>query len=87
LTFLVEKNYAHPTYRTQPLESTYLILCRASLHYAIKGPENPSTETILQLFDHVTEGTVADASQLVAHMSQLLAVCHTNVALPSDHRG
>src|ERR1043165_3894068 len=24
LTFLVEKNYAHPTYRTQPLESTYL---------------------------------------------------------------
>src|ERR1700680_2373601 len=35
-----------------------------SLHYAIKGPQLPSTETILQTFDHVTKGTVANRSLL-----------------------
>ena len=77
---------ARPT-EPNPWSLLTLILYRASLHYAIKGPENPNTETILQLFDHVTEGTVAHGSQLAGLKSQLLAVCHTNVALPLDHRG
>jgi len=34
------------------------------LHYAIKGPENPSTETILQTFDHVTKETFNQAALL-----------------------
>src|ERR1022692_523876 len=41
-------------------DPAHLIL---SLHYAIKGPQIPSTETILQIFDHVTEGTVVESLQ------------------------
>jgi hypothetical protein len=55
LTFLVEKNCACPTYQNRSLDHRKVNL---SLHYAIKGPENPSSETILQTFDHVTKETI-----------------------------
>src|SRR5579864_8421279 len=37
----------------------YIMQC---VHYAIKGPRNPSAETFHQLFDHVTEGTETSSS-------------------------
>ena len=46
------------------------------LHYAIKWPQNPSTETILQPFDHVTKGTGMFPS---IHCRPFSAVC-CNVA-------
>src|ERR1700733_1631119 len=44
-----------------PVSDRTLLLLLTSFyrHYAIKGPQNQSTETIPQTFDHVTEGTVA----------------------------
>jgi len=54
-------------------EPAHLIL---SLHYAIKGPQNQRTETILQTFDHVTEGTVVRSS-LSTSLNQALAHCLT----------
>src|SRR5579864_87936 len=87
LTFLVEKNCC-PLDLPNPTPGVYLrSIAMLSLHYAIKGPQNPSTETILQIFDHVTEGTVAYGFHIAGHMSQLLALCHTNLALPSKYRG
>jgi hypothetical protein len=61
LTFLAGKTFARPTYRNPIPSLADLILS----HYAIKGPRNQSTETILQTFDHVTEGTVADPPWLI----------------------
>jgi hypothetical protein len=61
LTFLAGKTFARPTYRNPIPNLADLILS----HYAIKGPRNQSTETILQTFDHVTEGTVADPPLLI----------------------
>src|ERR1700757_2131169 len=58
LTFRRE-NLARPTDRTQSCSYSPLFY----RHYAIKGPQNQSTETILQPFDHVTEGTVARPSR------------------------
>ena len=61
LTFLAGKTFARPTYRNPIPSLADLILS----HYAIEGPRNQSTETILQTFDHVTEGTVADPPWLI----------------------
>src|ERR1700741_5098291 len=63
LTFLAGKTFARPTYRNPIPNLADLILS----HYAIKGPRNQSTETILQTFDHVTEGTGADPPWLIPY--------------------
>jgi hypothetical protein len=52
------ENVVRPTYRTRSLILPTLFY----RHYAIKGPQNQSTETFFQTFDHVTEGTVANRS-------------------------
>jgi len=54
LNFSVKKKPLCPT----PTES-YPAAPTLFLHYAIKGPGNPSAITVCQPFDHVTEGTVA----------------------------
>jgi hypothetical protein len=54
LTFLVEKNCACPTYQTRSLVQRKTIF----KYYAINRAENPSSETILQTFDHVTKETI-----------------------------
>ena len=56
LTFLIEKNFRYPTYPNPVPGGTTLSL---SLHYAIKGAEYPSAETVFPTFNHVTEGTLA----------------------------
>jgi len=56
LTFLVET--ALLARSTEPDPCLLTLFYR---HYAIKRPENPSTETIPQIFDHVTEGTVVES--------------------------
>src|SRR5579864_5407618 len=76
LTFLAGKTFAHPTYRNPIPSLADLILS----HYAIKGPRNQSTETILQTFDHVTEGTVAHPPLLIS-LHQIPALCLTNLSL------
>jgi hypothetical protein len=58
LTFLAGRT-CPPDLPNPVPDPDYLLFYR---HYAIKGPQNPSTETILQTFDHVTEGTVAKPS-------------------------
>ena len=70
------KTLARPAYRTRSHSQFYR-------HYAIKGPQNQSTETILQTFDHVTEGTVANPP-LFTYLRKVLALSSTNLALLFD---
>jgi hypothetical protein len=60
LTFLVEKNLlARPTKAEPWIPNLY---SSVFLHYAIKRRQNPSPETILQLFHHVTKETLVIVS-------------------------
>jgi|HubBroStandDraft_4_1064222.scaffolds.fasta_scaffold68384_2 hypothetical protein len=59
LTFLVEKNLLPDLPKLNPGSLTFILLT-VFLHYAVKRRQNPSPETILQLFHHVTKETLVD---------------------------
>src|SRR2546427_12014485 len=83
LTFPVEKRsvptYLNPEFRMLiTFLHTFVTLCNQN---AIKGPRNPSTVTLFQLFDHVIEGTPSIRSVLKSYsfplhfISLMFALC------------